>query len=157
MDPKNMSPNGIEEYLKTAREPDRSIFLDRLVEEFEVTDNSAKRNSLALLFAEYGKEMALTPIVKMIQNQKSHKNRGTLLYALNQIDYIEQLEYLFTLVFDDNFEVKREAYMLVESAIENNADNVDKVKKNVGRVIQTIRQLQEDMDFYVSVLELISK
>ena len=153
----DMSPNEIEAYAKTVQEPERSTFFSLLTQEFELTDNPAKRNSLAMLLADNAKEMALEPIIRMIKNPKAHNSRGTLLYALNDLDYDDHLEYLFTLIYDDSFEVKREAFMLIEKAFEHKNISDDIIKRQISLAVNAVKQLQSDMDFYVSVLELLSK
>ena len=160
MQPKYMSQDEIEAYAKVLEEPERSRFFELIIEEFESTDNSVKRNSLAMLLTDYDKEMAVEPIIRMIKHPKTYHSRGTLLYALNELDYSEHIEYLFTLIFDDSFEVKREAFLLIETAIEHNWLDIHNMEKQEDLIAKTIEQLKgdkSDKDFYISVLELFQE
>ncbi len=128
-----------------------------MVNAFEIADNPIERNKLAILLSDFGKELAVVPIIKMIKDPRTKGNRGTLLYALGELDCSLHLDFLFTLMLEDNFEVRRQAYLIIEKVLSKEDSNLQLIKKQIPLLTNKIRTLQEDVDFYISALELLSK
>lgn len=149
--------DGIEAFLKTINPEETDIWFDRMVNAFEIADNPIERNKLAILLSDFGKELAVIPIIKMIKDPRTKGNRGTLLYALEELDCSLHLDFLFSLMLEDNFEVNRQAYLIIEKVLSRENSNLELIKKQIPLLTKKIRTLQEDVDFYVSALELLSK
>ena len=149
--------DGIKDYLKTINTEETDNWFERLVNAFEIADNPIERNKLAILLSDFGKELAVVPIIKMIKDPRTKGNRGTLLYALGELDCSLHLDFLFTLMLEDNFEVSRQAYLIIEKVLSKEDSNLELIKKQIPLLTNKIRTLQEDEDFYISALELLSK
>jgi len=67
--------------------------------------------------------------------------------------------YRFFIYFmlEDNFEVSRQAYLIIEKVLSKEDSNLELIKKQIPLLTNKIRTLQEDEDFYISALELLSK
>lgn len=149
--------DGIENVLKTINPEETDIWFERLVNAFEIADNPIERNKIAILLSDFGKELAVIPIIKMIKDPRTKGNRGTLLYALEELDCSLHLDLLFSLMLEDNFEVSRQAYLIIEKVLSRENSNLELLKKQIPLLANKIRSLQEDVDFYISALELLSK
>lgn len=60
-------------------------------------------------------------------------------------------------MLEDNFEVSRQAYLIIEKVLSKEDSNLELIKKQIPLLTNKIRTLQEDEDFYISALELLSK
>ena len=146
------------ENLNNSSAQDTDICFRQITEEFNTTDNAGRRNDLALLLSDYNRHSSVKTIVEMIKKLKSQQNQksyvGTLLYALSNLQYGEHLDYIFTLVFDNSFEVSREAYCLLENFDDKNKIS-EIIKNNMPAIIDKIYESQEQANFYTSLLEFM--
>lgn len=149
--------DSFEAFMKTINPEETDIWFDRMANAFEIADNPNERNKLAILLSDFGKELAVIPIIKMIKDPRTKGNRGTLLYALEELDCSLYLDFLFSLMIEDNFEVSRQAYLIIEKVLSKENSNLELIKKQIPLLTEKVRTLQADMDFYISALELLSK
>jgi hypothetical protein len=157
MDICGISLDSFEAFMKTINPEETDIWFDRMVNAFEIADNPNERNKLAILLSDFGKELAIIPIIKMIKDPRTKGNRGTLLYALEELDCSLYLDFLFSLMIEDNFEVSRQAYLIIEKVLSKENNNLELIKKQIPLLTEKVRTLQADVDFYLSALELLSK
>lgn len=145
--------DSFEAFMKTINPEETDIWFDRMVNAFEIADNPNERNKLAILLSDFGKELAVIPIIKMIKDPRTKGNRGTLLYALEELDCSLHLDFLFSLMI----EVSRQAYLIIEKVLSKENSNLELIKKQIPLLTEKVRTLQDDVDFYISALELLSK
>lgn len=92
---------------------------DQLLAVLQSTDDGGVRNAVALALGDRGEPRAFEPIVGLLQDARTERNRGTLLHALGGFDCAPILPLLLDLVIEGSFEVSREALNLLS---EVNAD-----------------------------------
>jgi hypothetical protein len=151
------SINEIEELLKSLNENEILKWIHKLIIAFEETESHEDRNKLSILLADYGKNLAVEPIIRMIKDPKTLGHRGTLLYSLEELDYSKHLELIFSLILSENFEASRQAFCLIEKSFEKTSTDTLFYKKQIPLLIEKIRFLQDDINFYISAIELIIK
>ncbi len=67
------------------------------------------RNASALALREIGDNTAVSPLLKAIHKKENMNNRGTLVYALENLDCSRHFMTIFALALADSFEVKMSA------------------------------------------------
>ena len=78
------------------------------------TKSHALRNEIAIALKDIGDNRAVYPLLEALQNPENIKSRGTLLYALEDMDYKPFIEMIVPLIGDTNFEVSRHSFLLLE-------------------------------------------
>lgn len=94
----------------------------RLLELLRKTDNAVIRNAVALALSDRNDPQAFQVLVNLLRDERTQKNRGTLLYALGAYDCSSILPLLVDLVIDGNYEVSRQALSLIQG-IETELDD----------------------------------
>lgn len=94
----------------------------RLLELLRTTESPMIRNAAALALSDLNEPQAFQVLVDLLQDERTQKNRGTLLYALGAYDCSSILPLLVDLVIDGNFEVSRQALSLIQG-IETELDD----------------------------------
>ena len=92
-----------------------------LLDVLRMTNDAAVRNAVALALSDLKDASAFDVLVDLVKSERTHSNRGTLLYALGAYDCSSLLPLLLDLVIDGNFEVSRQAFSLI-SGIEIQLD-----------------------------------
>lgn len=95
-------------------------------------------NTIALALKDIGDERAVEPIIALIKDPKSKGRNGTLLYCLEDFDTSPYLDFILELIGEGDFEVRREAYSLLEGMIDKIPDD----KKEI--CIKRIKEMLED-------------
>lgn len=124
-----------------------------LIKHFQSTNNSILRNEIAMALSDIGCAEAVEPIINMIMSKETIKNKGTLLYALESLEYSSHVELLVDLLNDDSFEVSRQALILIEFIIKDIPDEIRqkcvmKIKTNIENLQDKITFLKESMDVF---------
>jgi HEAT repeat protein len=119
-----------------------------LIKYLKKTDNIILRNEIAIALADIGNDKAVEPLIYMLKHSKTKGSRGTLLYALEDLDYIQHVELLVELLYEDNFEVNRHALMLIESISTKISDEV---------LQRCTCQIKEKIDFLSESLDALSR
>ncbi|MCL6603151.1 MAG: hypothetical protein K6T94_09780 [Paenibacillus sp.] len=78
-------------------------------------------------------------------------SRGTLLYALEPLNYIDHAEVIHKMMLEGNFEVSRQSYILLEKI--NHMIPEDTKKAYKIRLKKHIENMQDKIDFLSDVLE----
>lgn len=118
-----------------------------LMKYFEITNNNILRNEIAIALSDIGYSEAVEPIINMIRNPKTIGSRGTLLYSLESFDYSSYIELLVDLLYDDNFEVSRQAFILIENIIKNLSDETK--QKCINNIQDEIDKLEDKVHFLI--------
>jgi len=86
-----------------------------MLQELAETNHPRLRNELALALSDLREEQAVDVIVDLIQQRKTLGNRGTLLYALEPLDYARHKQVLIDQLIGGNYEVSAQCYELLEN------------------------------------------
>jgi hypothetical protein len=89
------------------------------------TDETRLRNILALTLARAGIKDAIPRIIRLLKDPKTSGARGTLLYALQKLHAILDLDTLISLILMDAPEAQEEALVLLEDTLEEGAKAAD--------------------------------
>ncbi|MFC4101352.1 HEAT repeat domain-containing protein [Paenibacillus xanthanilyticus] len=92
--------------------------LNTLIKHLRLTDNSSLRNEIALALSDIGHNTAVEPIIEVLVHPKTKGNRGTLLYALENLDYISHIVTIAGFIGDDSFEAGIQLLLLLENVID---------------------------------------
>jgi hypothetical protein len=101
---------------------------------------------IALALSDVRYEGTVGKIIELLKSDSTKGYRGTLLYALEPLDYVDHIEFIFKLLKDDSFETRWEAYELIKIAC-------NKIPYEVK--MKMIKASQETMNMYQSVLEVL--
>ncbi|NEW04681.1 HEAT repeat domain-containing protein [Paenibacillus sp. SYP-B3998] len=91
------------------------------------TEENILRNAIAIALSDIGSEEAVEPLISLLKSPKTIKSRGTILYALESFDCSVHAELLLDLLINGNFEVSRQAFLLLDSNV-SRISNQMKVK-----------------------------
>lgn len=119
------------------------------------TENNSLRNTIAIALSDIGCEEAVEHILVLLKDPKTHGNRGTLLYTLEGFDLSGRISEIIDFLFDDGFEVSRQAFLLLQSNRGKlSAETVIKITK---RVESEVENLVEKLDFLEEALEILKR
>lgn len=104
-------------YIERIGDEKNPQYVPLLLEYLVTTENKLIRNAIAIALADIGDEKAVIPLINMIQDPKTEGCRGTLLYALEQLDYSSFALEITEVMIHGNFEASRQAFQLIENII----------------------------------------
>ncbi len=142
----NNDVNCLEQYVDQIVENKYQDFYSILAKGLMETKNPRIRNKLALALSDVRYEGVEEKIIELLKSDSTKGCRGTLLYALEPLNYIDQIEFIFKLLKDDSFKTRWQAYNLIKIA----CDNIPPEAKN-----RMIDIAQEAVNMYQDVLELL--
>ncbi|MCM3004029.1 HEAT repeat domain-containing protein [Priestia koreensis] len=131
-----------------------------LIEFLKSTDNHRLRDSIALTLSDIGNEIAVEPLIEMINDPKTLGFRGSLLFALKPFDCSSHFETLIYHLLSGNFEVQMEAYQLIEENIHSDLSDdlilkcIIKVKKELDEIERQKEILSDALDLLFSLKEV---
>lgn len=131
----------LEEYLKYIVENQYTKSYELLVNGLMKTNNAIVRNMIALALSDVRHQGIVEKIIELLTSDRTKGNRGTLLYSLEPLDYIDHIEYIFDLLKDDTFEVRWEAFELIKMA--GNNISVEIKKRMVDSSLEKINMYQD--------------
>ncbi|MGF9698671.1 HEAT repeat domain-containing protein [Paenibacillus sp. MABNR03] len=85
-----------------------------LIKLLETTENNVLRNQTAIALSDLGDERAVEPLIQAIMDPRTVGSRGTLLYALENLDYILHIEHIIPSIGDTSLDVCAQSFMLLE-------------------------------------------
>ncbi|OBY76629.1 hypothetical protein BBG47_26015 [Paenibacillus sp. KS1] len=88
--------------------------LEVLLKHLTATDSNILRNEIALSLSDIGNNKAVDTLVEMLTHPKTKGSRGTLLYALEELNYIHHIATITDFIGDSSLEVSMEAFLLLE-------------------------------------------
>lgn len=121
-----------------------------LLKQLRYTDNHIIRNKIAIVLSDMGCQEAVEPIISLLKDPKTMGNRGTLLYALEPLNYTEYFDILIELLLNGNYEVSRQSFILLERAKESISQNIKQESKL--KLSKAIEDLEEKIDFLIDVI-----
>ncbi|WP_377520240.1 HEAT repeat domain-containing protein [Priestia megaterium] len=118
------------------------------------TSNNVLRDALAIALADIGDYQAVEPLIRLLKNPKTLKSRGTLLYALESFNCSDYAELITELLFEDNFEVSRQAFILLEAQMLHISNDVKikcikKIKQELKENPAKVQFLTESIDLFL--------
>ena len=128
-----------------------------LVALLKATTDHGIRSATALALHDLAAEVALAPLVEVIEDPKTRGYRGTLVAALRAFDCGPYLDKLVDWIVEGNFEVSHEAFMVIEEmestlTVESVEAARNKVRAARARVHQEDKRALLD-----ELLELLSE
>ncbi|QOS80401.1 HEAT repeat domain-containing protein [Paenibacillus sp. JNUCC31] len=93
-----------------------------LIELLKSTDNTILRNTIAIALMDIGDDRAVEPLIEVITDPKTSGSRGTLLYALENLNYIVHIESIIPFIGDSSLEVSAQSFMLLEQIMDKLSD-----------------------------------
>jgi hypothetical protein len=117
----------------------------------ETIDHDTARNRLAMDLAETRRQEVLAPLVRLIGREDLRNRRGTLVYALGNLDCSGHVAFLAELVATGNFEVANEAFHILDEMEAPASDDVDRAVAITRQALATPpaddwrRELLEDL------------
>lgn len=96
--------------------------MDTLIKHLQSTENNKLRNEIALALSDIGHNAAVEPIIEVLVRPKTKGSRGTLLYALENLEYFSHIETITGFIGDDTFEASLQSLLLLEHVIDNLSD-----------------------------------
>ncbi|WP_340013896.1 HEAT repeat domain-containing protein [Paenibacillus sp. FSL K6-1318] len=93
-----------------------------LIEILKSTENNVLRNEIAIALSDIGDNRAVEPLLEVITDPKTLGSRGTLLYALEHLDYILHIENIIPFIGDSSLEVSAQSFMLLEQTMDRLSD-----------------------------------
>ena len=138
--------NNLEQYIDQIVENKYQEFYEALAQGLMETKNPGIRNKLALALSDVRYEGVEEKIIVLLKSDSTKGCRGTLLYALQPLNYTDHIEFIFKLLKDDGFEARWEAYNLIKMACNNIPIEVKKKMIDIA---------QETVNMYHDVLELL--
>jgi len=91
----------------------------------ETIDHDTERNRLAMDLAETGRPEVLAPLVRLIRRKDLRDRRGTLVYALGNLDCSGHVACLAELVATGNFEVANGAFHILDEMRAPASEDID--------------------------------
>lgn len=101
-------------HIETASDLKEERIISYFIILLEATKHPVLRNQIAVKLSDMRCQRAVAPIIRLLNDSKTNGNKGTLLYSLENLDYTDHFEILFDMLITGNFEVSRQAYMLIE-------------------------------------------
>lgn len=105
----------------------RSLLLKHL----KATDSKILRNEIALALSDMGSNEAVDSLVEMLMHPITKGSRGTLLYALRELDYIDLISKITDFIGVSSLEVSMEAFLLLENVFGKLSDEQKRKCKHI--------------------------
>jgi len=145
-----MNAKMIEELLQNAKEREKAELLEKCKSMLLETDDDGERNRLALILSDHKADGTAEIIIQLLKSEKTAGNRGTLLYALGELDYTEHIDFIFDFILNGkSFEVNMEALRLIKKYLRGTDEKT--IKKQIPFFVEKITdemdELNEKMQF----------
>lgn len=129
--------------------------LPLLVDIMMKTDDIHLRHDIAIALKDIGSQEAVEPIITLLKDRKTEGSRGTLLYALEDLDYSAHFELLIEFLYTGNWETSRQAYMLLEPLMK--VVPIDKRERGISAIKNAIYNQKDQLRFFKKAVKLLSK
>jgi HEAT repeat protein len=131
------------------------IDIPYLLELLMETESGILRNEIALILSDYNVEEVVSLIIELLQSPKTIGYRGSLVGALEPFDYKPYSKLLLELMLNDNYEVRRRSFTLLEPILEELSESEkDHFTKSINSKIE---DLEEDIEILEDVIDLLGK
>lgn len=111
------------------------------------TENHLIRNQIAIVLSDMRCQEAVEAIISLLKDPKTLGHRGTLLYALEPLNYSDHLGLFIEFIMTGNFEVSRHSFLLLDQAKDRISPEHKLEYKN------KIRSLVEELENKIQFLE----
>ena len=127
---------------------DYDLLIDKFIQELEITSNNEYRNTIAIVLSDLYCDKAIDSLIKLINNPKMINCRGTLIYALENLNVANRLDSFIELLVCGNYEVKCNTYTLFEKQITNMTAEkksiyVDSIKAKISDMEESLELMHE--------------
>jgi len=102
-----------------------------LLKHLKVTNNNILRNEIALALSDIGSNEAVDSLIEVLMHPKTKGSRGTLLYSLRELDYMDHIAKITDFVGDASLEVSMEALLLLENVFDKLSDEQKRKCKHI--------------------------
>jgi len=136
--------------IEEIRDKNEADAMKYLLEQLIYTDNHIVRNKIAIVLSDMGCQEAVEPIISLLRDPKTMGNRGTLLYALEPLNYTEHFDLLFEMLLNGNYEVSRQSFILLERAKDSISQNLKQESKL--KLSKAIEDLEDKINFLIDVI-----
>ncbi|WP_042159387.1 hypothetical protein [Paenibacillus gorillae] len=137
--------------IQVVSETKDTSFLKILIKHLRLTENKILRNDIALILSDIGNHAAVEPLIEVLNHPKTKGSRGTLLYALENLDYISHIETITAFIGVDSLEASMQSLLLLENAVDRLSDN----EKERCRTIIESNLKNNDNEHLEEALELL--
>ena len=113
---KMVENNEISRVVEICNEIDGSeaeVVQERLIQELSYTNEVCYRNTIAIILADLKCNKAIDVLLELILDPQNENCRGTLIYALQELNCEHKLSRLMRILVDGNYEVKWNMYALL--------------------------------------------
>lgn len=124
-----------------------------LIKHITLTENLGIRNALAIALRDIGNEKAISLLIDLINDPKTLRSRGTLLYALEPFDCTEHLESIVQQFLTGNFEVQAMAYQLLESM--DGKVPAEALLRSLQKVKEQLNEIERQQELHTKVLDFL--
>lgn len=139
------------ELVKLIGETKDETCLDILLKYLETTDNHILRNKIALALSDIGNNKATNGLIEVLLHPKTKGSRGTLLYALKELDYVHHISIITNLIGDPTLEISMEAYLLLEHV----TDSLSNEQKENCKIILESKLNNKENEYIRAALDLL--
>ncbi|WP_270170244.1 HEAT repeat domain-containing protein [Paenibacillus sp. SYP-B4298] len=111
----------IEEAIKTIQfigDTKDGSYMNTLIMHLKSTENNKLRNDIALALSDLGDRIAVEPLIEVLVHPKTKGSRGTLLYALENLDYRSHIETITGFIGEDTLEASMQSLLLLENIVD---------------------------------------
>ncbi|QKS44939.1 HEAT repeat domain-containing protein [Paenibacillus cellulosilyticus] len=122
-----------------------------LIELLTTTEDHLIRNKTAIALSDLGCEEAVEPIFKLLKDPKTLGYRGSLLYALEPLNYLGHEGILFDFIITGNFEVSRHSFQLLEMVKDKISPELKQEYK--CKMNEIIDELEDKIEFLKEAID----
>lgn len=126
-------------------------YLIVLIKYLKNTEDKLLRNEIAIALSDIGNNEAVDPLIEILINSKTKGSRGTLLYALENLDYIAHIGTITSFIDDTSIEVSMQSFLLFELV----ADKLSYDEKEECRNIIESKLKNTENELLEEALELL--
>ena len=139
----------IVEYAQNLPQCNYNNFIEYLIKELECTQSGDCRNTIAYTIGVLKCNDAIPILVKLIFTPDLKNNRGSLIYALEDLDCGKWLEQLVPLLYEGNYEVRLNVYNLLQN--KKREMPPEDIKKSIELLKKKIEEYEDVLDLLCDV------
>ncbi len=149
----NNSINEVVEYVKKLDESKYIKTINELIDDLKTTNENDIRDTIAIVLSDLRCNEAVIPLISLIFDSRCQNHRGTLLYALEQLDSSDYIVKLLPLIYEGKFETRWSLrFLLQEKISEMKRGDINECKDLLSNKIE---EYEEDLQVLYDVAENI--
>ncbi|RXZ79768.1 HEAT repeat domain-containing protein [Paenibacillaceae bacterium] len=126
-------------------------YLNVLIKHLKSTEDNLLRNQIALALSDIGENEALDSLIEVITHPRTKGSRGTLLYSLENLDYVSHIDTIANFIGDPSLEVSMQSFLLLEYVADELSNNQ---KEKCKSIFESKLKINEN-EFVKDALELL--